>query len=69
MKWLKTTGWYIDGIVAKKSTDAYIPGERVMQKYKAIRTADCVVGGFRYGTGSTEVGSLLLVGCMTTRGI
>ena len=60
MKWLKTTGWYIDGIVAKKSTDVYVPGERVMQKYKAIRTADCVVGGFRYGTGSTEVGSLLL---------
>jgi ATP-dependent DNA ligase len=31
-----------------------------MQKYKRIRTADCVVGGFRYGTASKEVGSLLL---------
>src|SRR5215217_2040738 len=60
LKWLQTSGWYIDGIVAKKSTDVYVPGERVMQKYKAIRTADCVVGGFRYGTDSTEVGSLLL---------
>jgi ATP-dependent DNA ligase len=59
-KWLQTSGWYIDGIVAKKSTDVYVPGERVMQKYKAIRTADCVVGGFRYGTDSKEVGSLLL---------
>lgn len=51
---------YIDGIVAKKSTDLYVPGERVMRKYKALRTADCVVGGFRYGTDSNEVGSLLL---------
>jgi ATP-dependent DNA ligase len=60
MKWLKSSGWYIDGIVAKKSTDVYVPGERVMQKYKPLRTADCVVGGFRYGTDSQEVGSLLL---------
>ena len=37
-----------------------MPGERVMQKYKPIRTADCVVGGFRYGTDSHEVGSFLL---------
>ena len=39
MKWLHTTGWYVDGIVAKNSRDAYIPGERVMQN-KRIRTAD-----------------------------
>ena len=60
MKWLSFSGWYIDGIVAKKITDVYVPGERMMQKYKAIRTADCVVGGFRYGTNSKAVGSLLL---------
>jgi ATP-dependent DNA ligase len=60
MTWLESSGWYIDGIVAKKSTDAYVPGERVMQKHKLIRTADCVVGGFRYGKESNEVGSLLL---------
>jgi len=60
MKWLHSSGWSIDGVVAKKSTDVYAPGERVMQKYKPIRTADCVVGGFRYGTDSNEVGSLLL---------
>jgi ATP-dependent DNA ligase len=59
-KWLHSTGWYIDGIVAKRSTDVYVPGERVMQKYKLIRTADCVVGGFRYGKDASEVGSLLL---------
>lgn len=60
MAWLKSTGWYIDGIVAKSILLAYEPGERVMQKYKPIRTADCVVGGFRYGSHSQEVGSLLL---------
>jgi ATP-dependent DNA ligase len=31
-----------------------------MLKIKAMRTADCVVGGFRYGTKSREVASLLL---------
>ena len=35
-------------------------GERAMLKVKRIRTADCVVGGFRYATGSRLVGSLLL---------
>ena len=60
IKWLNSSGWFIDGIVAKRSTDPYLPDERVMQKYKPIRTADCVVGGFRYGKDSKEVGSLLL---------
>jgi ATP-dependent DNA ligase len=58
--WLQSPEWHIDGLVAKKSTDIYKPGQRVMQKFKPIRTADCVVGGFRYGTNSREVGSLLL---------
>jgi len=35
-------------------------GERELLKIKRIRTADCVVGGFRYGAGSKLVGSLLL---------
>ena len=60
IKWLHSSAWNIDGIVAKRSTDIYVPGERVLQKYKPIRTADCVVGGFRYGRSSQEVGSLLL---------
>ena len=58
--WLQAPEWQIDGLVAKKSTDPYKPGERLMRKFKPIRTADCVVGGFRYGTKSREVGSLLL---------
>ncbi len=58
--WLKSPQWRVDGIVAKNGADTYIPGERIMKKFKPIRTADCVVGGFRYGTNSREVGSLLL---------
>jgi len=58
--WLTKGEWRVDGIVAKNKLDLYTPGKRVMQKFKVIRTADCVVGGFRYGTGSKEVGSLLL---------
>jgi ATP-dependent DNA ligase len=58
--WLAKMAGQIDGIVAKNADDVYVPGERVMQKYKVLRTADCVVGGFRYATGSELVGSLLL---------
>ena len=60
MAWFCSTGWSIDGLVAKNNLTPYVPGERVMRKYKPIRTADCVVGGFRYGSDSQEVGSLLL---------
>jgi ATP-dependent DNA ligase len=58
--WLDDLGAQLDGLVAKDLTALYCPGERIMQKYKFIRTADCVVGGFRYGTNSNLVGSLLL---------
>jgi ATP-dependent DNA ligase len=47
-------------VVAKRLADRYHPGERAMIKVKRLRTADCVVGGFRYESGSREVGSLLL---------
>jgi ATP-dependent DNA ligase len=50
----------IEGVVAKRLDGAYLAGERAMIKVKRIRTADCVVGGFRYATGSKLVGSLLL---------
>ena len=59
--WLRAVGDGIDGIVAKRTDLAYRSGERSgMQKYKRMRTADCVVGGFRYGAKSDVVGSLLL---------
>jgi ATP-dependent DNA ligase len=58
--WLDEARGALDGVVAKRSDGAYIPGERAMLKVKRLRTADCVVGGFRYQTGSRLVGSLLL---------
>ena len=60
-KWLGNSGHgSTDGVVAKPLDDVYRPGERVMVKVKRLRTADCVVGGFRYLSKSREVGSLLL---------
>jgi ATP-dependent DNA ligase len=59
-RWLDRAGGAIDGIVAKRIDEGYLPGERAMLKVKRMRTADCVVGGFRYERGSKLVGSLLL---------
>jgi ATP-dependent DNA ligase len=58
--WLAAAGGALDGVVAKWHDAPYAPGERAMVKVKQRRTADCVVGGFRYATGSRLVGSLLL---------
>jgi ATP-dependent DNA ligase len=58
--WLKGAGGALDGVVAKLLSAPYAPGERVMLKVKRLRTADCVVGGFRYLQERPEVGSLLL---------
>jgi ATP-dependent DNA ligase len=58
----------IEGIVAKRLDEPYRPGERAMVKVKRIRTADCVVGGFRYAANSDLVGSLLL-GLHNDRGL
>ena len=60
-KWFDKVGGNLDGIIAKRRDAAYASGERTeMVKVKNIRTADCVVGGFRYATGSKLIGSLLL---------
>jgi len=59
-KWLHM-GVGLDGIVAKRNDMPYQTGERTgMQKIKKQRTADCVVGGFRYLEKKPLVGSLLL---------
>jgi ATP-dependent DNA ligase len=58
--WLARAGGSLDGVIAKRLDGTYRPGERAMLKVKRLRTADCVVGGFRYGQGSKLVGSLLL---------
>jgi ATP-dependent DNA ligase len=59
-RWLNHAGGALDGVVAKRIDEPYRSGERAMLKVKRMRTADCVVGGFRYASGSREVGSLLL---------
>jgi ATP-dependent DNA ligase len=58
--WLDAAGGDLDGVVAKRLDEPYRPGERAMLKVKPARTADCVVGGFRYGAKERLVGSLLL---------
>jgi ATP-dependent DNA ligase len=60
-KWLATPGAKLDGVIAKRLDLPYRSGERDgMQKIKKLRTADCVVGGFRYASKGKVVGSLLL---------
>lgn len=60
-KWLKQVGATLDGIIAKRRDLPYESGNRRgMQKIKNFRSADCVVGGFRYNEGKKTVGSLLL---------
>jgi ATP-dependent DNA ligase len=59
-KWFHM-GVALDGVVAKRLDLPYQSGERTgMRKIKKERTADCVVGGFRYLEGKPLVGSLLL---------
>ncbi|HEY2913904.1 MAG TPA: ATP-dependent DNA ligase [Candidatus Angelobacter sp.] len=57
-KWMRegaASGW--DGVVAKRLDCEYMSGERTgMVKVKRIRTADCVVGGFRWARGKASAG-------------
>jgi ATP-dependent DNA ligase len=60
-KWLKRAGNALDGVIAKRLDLPYQSGNRDgMQKIKTLKTADCVVGGFRYASKRPVVGSLLL---------
>jgi ATP-dependent DNA ligase len=59
--WLKRGGGTLDGVIAKRRDVDYRSGDRSgVQKIKNYRSADCVVGGFRYNEGKPLVGSLLL---------
>jgi ATP-dependent DNA ligase len=60
-RWFDKTGGDLDGVIAKLVDAPYASGERTaVVKVKQIRTADCVIGGFRYATGAKVIGSLLL---------
>ncbi|HEU5337089.1 MAG TPA: ATP-dependent DNA ligase, partial [Terriglobales bacterium] len=68
-RWMRELGLTgLDGVVAKQTGEPYRSGERAMVKIKRIRTADCVVGGFRYAEKENQVGSLLL-GLYNDRGL
>jgi ATP-dependent DNA ligase len=60
LAWLDRSGGALDGVIAKRLGQPYKAGERAMVKVKPERTADCVVGGFRYADKKKVVGSLLL---------
>jgi ATP-dependent DNA ligase len=60
-RWFRSVGGGLDGVIAKRLDVAYLGGTRDgMQKMKNMRTAECVVGGFRYASKGRVVGSLLL---------
>jgi ATP-dependent DNA ligase len=59
--WLAGAGVDLDGVIAKRTDMPYQGGNRHgMVKVKRLRTADCVVGGFRYASEGKVVGSMLL---------
>lgn len=59
--WLRGAGVDLDGVIAKRVDMPYQSGNRHgMVKVKRLRTADCVVGGFRYASEGKVMGSLLL---------
>lgn len=62
VRWMRELGPAgLDGVIAKRLDEPYRSGERTgMVKIKRMRTADCVVGGFRYAQKDGEIGSLLL---------
>jgi ATP-dependent DNA ligase len=60
-QWRRERGDALDGIIAKRRDLPYRAGSRDgMQKIKTLRSADCVVGGFRYASKGRALGSLLL---------
>jgi ATP-dependent DNA ligase len=60
-RWFRSVGGGLDGVIAKQLDAPYLTGTRDgMQKMKSMRTAECVVGGFRYASKGKLVGSLLL---------
>ncbi|MGH2747515.1 MAG: ATP-dependent DNA ligase [Actinomycetota bacterium] len=64
---VKARSWFdeleaigLDGVIAKRRDLPYAPGKRTMVKIKHVRTADCVIGGYRLSKDGDGVGSLLL---------
>jgi len=69
-EWLsRFEGAGLDGVVAKPEHGPYVPGKRAMIKVKHVRSADCVVAGFRWHkAGKNEMIGSLLLGLYDDRG-
>jgi ATP-dependent DNA ligase len=71
--WLASAGGGSDGVIAKRLDLPYQAGNRNgMQKIKRYRSADCVIGGFRYGEklqGSRKVVGSILLGLYDADGL
>lgn len=69
-KWFGSGGVALDGVVAKRLDLEYRSGDRTgMEKIKNLRTAECVVGGFRYGSKDTKTLGSLLLGLYDEQGL
>jgi ATP-dependent DNA ligase len=68
--WLERfEGAGLDGVIAKPDGLPYMPGKRVMLKVKHARTAECVVGGFRWHKGGKGIVGSLLLGLYDDAGV
>jgi ATP-dependent DNA ligase len=68
-EWLERfEGAGLDGVVAKPAEATYEPGKRAMLKIKHVRTADCVVAGFRWHKAVADAVGSLLLGLYDDRG-
>lgn len=69
-RWLaEFEGAGLDGVIAKPATGRYQPGKRSMLKIKHVRSADCVVAGFRWYKSTTDAVGSLLLGLYDERGV
>lgn len=60
-RWLNAVRLGLDGVIAKRAELPYQSGNRHgMIKVKRLRTAECVVGGFRWSKNGKRIGSMLL---------
>jgi ATP-dependent DNA ligase len=70
LDWLaRFEGAGLDGVVAKLESGTYLPGKRAIIKVKHVRTADCVVAGFRWHKSGTDVVGSLLLGLFDEEGV
>ena len=69
-RWLaEFEGAGLDGVIAKPAAGTYQPGKRAMLKIKHVRTADCVVAGFRWYKDTRDAVGSLLLGLYDERGV